>query len=293
MPFIKLIQTGNILETYEYDFEPSIPRARSCADRIRDDLVRQYQSEQRVENVVPRFKPSKKLNRSITRARKAFLRLVKANLYGDDFPCILTLTYAENMSDINRGYRDFTRFFNSLKKTLPSLRFIGVPEFQKRGAVHFHVLVWGFPADFVCTGSYRFYRGPTDLKAKKHFVHDCLEEKQCERNTRYLAKRWGFGFLDITPTDGSPKIAGYLAKYMSKSMQDSRLVGKRAYTSSRNLLRPVSVSTYSFPKAVDFILNDFGITDLSSALPLKTQTFQTQFMGKGVYKIFSRQGFEF
>ena len=86
-----------------------------------------------------------------------------------------------------------------------------VPEFQKRGAVHFHCLFWGLPHDIF-------------LKEKKD---------------RTIAKIWEHGFVDIIKTDGHGKLSSYLAKYMAKAFVDKHLKNQKAYVSSRNICRPV------------------------------------------------------
>lgn len=55
----------------------------------------------------------------------------------------LTLTYASNITDIERLYRDYKRFTTRLKRAVGHFEYIAVPEPQERGAWHMHVLlIW-------------------------------------------------------------------------------------------------------------------------------------------------------
>ena len=129
-------------------------------------------------------------------------------------------------------------------------RYIAVPEFQKRGSVHFHLMVWGL----------------------------AKEKVKSERDKRYFAKIWSYGFLDVMQTDGSDKLAGYLAKYMAKSFIDKRLVSKKAYMASRNVRRSSSVS--NFPK-------DLLKMIVRKGSKVYQKDFQTQWLGSCRYQVYN------
>ena len=77
-----------------------------------------------------------------------------------------------------------------------------------------------------------------------------------ERKYRTIQNSWGLGYVDCIPTDGSPKLAKYLSKYMSKAVQDYRLVGAKAYSRTRGLLSPASFNSEkigSFSRALESI----------------------------------------
>src|SRR5690606_27837965 len=98
--------------------------------------------------------------------------------------------------------------------------YIAVSEFQKRGAIHFHALFWGLPAEVFSQ----------------------------ERQTRTIALIWKQGFVYMKETDGNDKLSSYLAKYMVKTFTDPRLKNKKAYLASRNIKRPKIIAgvDYSF-----------------------------------------------
>jgi len=85
-----------------------------------------------------------------------------------------------------------------------SLKYAVVIEFQKRGAIHFHVLFFNLP-----------------------FIdHD------------KLSKLWRNGFIKINKIENVKNIGSYVTKYMSKDFDDSRLCGQKSYFTSRGLKKP-------------------------------------------------------
>ena len=89
--------------------------------------------------------------RSALRARKTLVDAVNANFgwvrrgfrYGDKSVKFLTLTYKENMTDYARLSGDFDLFKHRLEYHLrEKIQYVCVPEQQKRGAWHLHVLLF-------------------------------------------------------------------------------------------------------------------------------------------------------
>lgn len=241
MGHVKVVQSGKILEMYEYEKEiqPKLHIRRKRKD---------------IEAPAKRYKYRRSDNAK--RMQKSFVRLVRANLVGDDRPALFTLTNYENVS-FERGVATLTVFVSRLRKLFgKGFRYIAVPEFGRKNTqrLHFHVMMWGLPDDLV----------------------------KNERYNRYFQNIWQAGYVDCISTDGSIKLAGYLGKYLSKSMFDDRITGKKAYSVSRNALRPVSLS---FKTAISHSEAIWGV-DLSTAVPLHSYEFGTKWLGKGRYKIF-------
>jgi len=243
--YTKIIKSGNILEVYTYESDPPEYRPRKKS----------------------RHKNPKRYKRNVERARASFIRLVQANLGAGKRPAFLTLTMRE-IVPLREGWSAFQKFGAKLRRFAPGrLNYVAVPEFQKRGAVHFHCLVWGL----------------TD------------EEINTERNTRRIAKLWGYGFIDIRSSDGSPKLAGYLAKYMFKAMWDERLNGQKSYSSTRSLMRSVSLKTktavYYMEREIagDRINSDGTISQGvdKPLVPEKEREYSTKWLGKCNYKVYN------
>jgi len=210
---------------------------------------------------------------SIRRAARSFRRIVRSNLGGDAKPALLTLTMHQKLSYAS-SVTIFSKFAVRLRRLYGvGFRYIAVPEFQKRGAVHWHILIWGLPDHVACQG---YFEGRGKYR---HFAETCAETRSCERSTRFIQRLWLRGFCDCIETDGSVKLSGYLAKYLSKTMRDIRLRGKRAYYASRNIMRPMSVSGHVVAQFLDVLVD----VDKS---PLHSREFETEWLGKCHYKIY-------
>jgi len=236
MGYTKVIQSGNQLEVYEY--ENNLPERRKSSKKGsrggRKTLAR------RSDNV--------------ERLRRNFVRLVRSNLDGVECPLFLTLTMVEVVR-IEIAYGLLTRFIQRLRRIYGSYpRYIAVPEFQKRGAVHFHVLFWGLPEKIEID----------------------------ESNNRTIQRIWQAGFVDCFRTDGSPKLASYVAKYMHKAVFDDRLHNQKSYACSRNVLRKVSIPSSAPLTSAEEI---WGIK-LSTDPPMREKHVDTYWLGKGRYRCY-------
>lgn len=240
MSFTKTIISGDVIEVYEYE------------RKIKSTGLR----KRRVGGVSRRvvFALSQRPD-SIRRRTRAFRRLLQSNLVGEEIPALFTFTMLEVVT-LREAYVDFQHFIARVRRYEgKGFKYIAVPEFQQRGAIHFHVLIWGIEQERVLG----------------------------ERNSRYFQRLWQKGFVDCIQTDGSPKLIGYVGKYLSKSMSDRRLYNQRAYLSSHNVLRSVSVNSLS---PIDYSKEVFDI-DLSTVAPLIDRKFNTYWLGKGHYKLFN------
>lgn len=251
MAYNKLISYGDFVELYEYEGNlPQYTKFKREDDNRHDDpgldssgdnsdSECQEQDDKRKDNV--------------RRAVLGFRRLVGANLRLFDRPILATFTYREEFTDVSKGYEDFKYFIRNARKQFKvNFRAIYVPEFQKRGALHYHAFIWDLPDSVVAE----------------------------ERSTRLVAKLWGKGYVDLKVTDGNPKLISYLCKYMAKSFSDKRLLGKRAYSCTYNVLRPI------INKGVPlwFAFDEFIGVDNS---PLRDSKISSLWLGEGRYRLFN------
>ena len=247
MPYTKIIRYKNNFELYEYEREPFDFGGRR-GQRKNNTHNKNISADG--ENT-RREKQAWKRKDNVRRVKLVFRRLVASNLSGTELPLLITLTYAENITDLSIGYKDYRAFIQTLRnKYGKTFRYICVPEFQQRGAVHFHALFWGLPPEVFTQ----------------------------ERTTRTIARIWTRGFIFMKQTDGNEKLSSYLAKYMAKAFVDSRLNNQKAYTTSRNIDRPRidSSSTFNFGVLVDEYTQDIQ--------PLKDQEYETLRLGKCRYR---------
>lgn len=252
MGYNKFISYGNIIETYTYGRDLQIPRETPRKHTRR--AIRPGMDDDGKTPLSPAEFEGKRKDNAV-RAQLAFRRLVMANLSGPEHPLLVTCTYRDNQTDIRVGYRDFGAFIQALRYRFgPQFRYIAVPEFQARGAVHFHALVWGLPSHIFDT----------------------------ERDTRLLAGLWKQGFLYLKQTDGNERLSGYLSKYMAKSFVDHRLMNQKAYVCSRNLKRPVihgGLSNF----AMSVMLED---AEVNPDLPESEKIYDTHWLGTARHRIY-------
>jgi len=244
MAYIKLIQSGNLIERYAFERTPNPVPFALRMPRKRRIFPQQERSPE-----------------SLTRCRNSFRRLVRANLSSKTPPALITLTMRD-IVEIDVAYKAYSKFAWKFRRRYgyDSIGMIAVPEFQKRGAVHFHILVFNL--------KYESYKN--------------------ERRTRQIASLWEHGFVDVKRTDGNEKLSSYLAKYMSKAMQDYRLVRRRAYSASGRVVRTVSLNT-PFQVKEATLLWDLGGVDNP---PTENREYDTLWLGRCVYQKFVLNGYE-
>lgn len=203
-----------------------------------------------------RFSRSERNRRpdNVRRLTAKFKRLVWANLdETKGYPCFLTLTF-RNEVDIDEGYNLLGKFRRKFQAIFPEVEYIAVPEFGTKSTkrLHFHILIWNLPIFYI----------------------------KSERESRYISSLWGNGFVDILETDGSIKLAGYMAKYLSKALFDERLLNKKAYTTSRGIKRPVETAS---PLVKSY---SEEMWELSTATPLRCAKYLTQWLGECSYTLY-------
>lgn len=252
MGFTKIISYGNNVEVYEYEKDIIVLHgggrgrgAKNADDPGTEDMGTSGEDPLSEGQLGKRHDNAR-------RASMAFRRIVASNLGGSTRPLLVTLTYRDNFTDLARAYRHLSSFIQSLRyKYGKDFKYVCVPEFQKRGAVHFHALVWGLPTEVLLL----------------------------ERETRVLAQVWGKGFLFLKETDGHEKLSFYLSKYMAKAFIDPRLKNQKCYVSSRNILRP-EIRSGSF--SASLLLTGYDIEDE----PVVDRVYRTKWLGEGRYRLF-------
>ncbi len=157
----------------------------------------------------------KEKNRELTlmRARRNLRRIINANVnqWGDGVTIkFVTLTFKDNLSDLDEANYAFRQFIKRLNykvygKKCSFLKYSVVVEFQKRGAVHYHVIFYNLPY------------------TKSNVIREV----------------WGNGFIKINKIDDIDNVGAYISKYLTKSNDDCRLKGRKSYFNSRGLKKPI------------------------------------------------------
>jgi hypothetical protein len=207
----KITISGSIFELYDYEkaiWHGQLPQSKcKSANAIRS-------------------KNGQRSEASFRRAKGKLMRLINANI--DESPDkklrprFLTFTFGENIVDIKKANQYFTKFIrkfnNDLRYTKNNLKYVAVIEFQKRGAVHYHVLFFNLP--FI----------------KK--IYDRINEL------------WGHGFVIQRKINRVKNLGAYLGKYITKQADDNRLYDEKCYFASKGLKKPRTIHNQSI---VDFV----------------------------------------
>lgn len=176
---------------------------------------------------------------SLIRSRNLIIDYACQNC--DCWKSFVTLTFAENVKDLDIANSIFNKYCTQVRRACKKLGFefmyLGTIEFQKRGAVHYHLLTNLVPG--------------SDLLP---FQRDTTNKKM------YDAKYWKDGFSSafdvINDTDENFNIALYIVKYIYKDL-DNRLYGRTRVLKSNNLEKPIEFELMSndntYQNAIDYI----------------------------------------
>ena len=220
----KTIVSGNVVEVYNYE------------NKVQYGFI----DEKKFGRVICANAENKKANREkiLNRARTSIRRLVNCNVQKNSK--FVTLTFGENITDLNIANYEFTKFIQRLKYKLnKSFKYLTVIEFQDRGAVHYHTIFFNMP--YICN-------------------YD-------------LGIIWGNGFIKINRIDSVTNVGAYVCKYMSKDNADSRLTEKKCYFTSRNLKKPIEILKDTlYEKKLSPLEKD-----LNSLIPKYTNTFKNEY----------------
>lgn len=191
---VKVVVSGHVIEVYEYS--DTIWRNLQSKTAISPSKI----SVEGMDELLLAEKLDSR-GKSNIRARNNLRRLALANFTNKSK--FLTLTFRENVTDLESANKEFKAFIRKMRRILGGFKYIAVIEFQKRGAIHYHLLL--------------------DIPYMK---------------AQILEEAWGNGFIKINRIDHVDNIGAYVVKYMTKTDADERLIGKKMYQCSKGLERP-------------------------------------------------------
>ncbi|NCN25546.1 hypothetical protein GW935_02715 [Candidatus Falkowbacteria bacterium] len=204
----KVVVSGKHVEVYKYkkyvwrDFEKKdFENVRSQKEPKQLDAFEQLELKK------------KKQQYSVNRTRTEIRRLINSNPQLTKF---MTLTFAKNITDLKEANYIFNQFIKRMTYKHPDFKYLAIPEFQKRGAVHYHLL---------CEMPFIHYREITEI--------------------------WGQGNIDIKTLTDVDNIGAYVCKYLSKDMFDERTFGKKKFFRSQSLSEPIELLGYWAMKFVE------------------------------------------
>lgn len=242
---VKVLFSGNVIEIYEYGETRAVgyevERAAGSVSSNED-----YVDYETGEIITKEERQLQSRRSSNIRARNNLRRLITTNFSNNSK--FLTLTFRENIEDVevaNGVFRDFIRGLNRYLQRVnkPKLTYIAVVEFQKRGAVHYHL---------ICD-----LKGVGANTIRKYWLN---ASKELEGN------------IDIKNIRHVDNVGAYLVKYMTKADVDLRLVGKKLYQTSRGLKKPKELGLAMWKEKDKRILDDL--------LNGKKITYRSQYQDK-------------
>lgn len=222
---IKLIDCGDYKHVYYYNDiklkkDKNLDKfkdvsqfcVKMCNDRVGDTSTKKEKSS---NNELKEIEL-----KNINRSKFEMQRLIKAN--EKEFKTFITLTFADNITDVEQANKQFNIWRTYIKQLKSDFKCVGVPEFQKRGAIHYHLLTNIDYNDF------------TLLSQEERRIYNKKSGWQIGRDV----KGWNYGH-NMAKDMKDINVVGYLSKYMTKDV-DNRLWGKRRYFYTRNLKKPIT-----------------------------------------------------
>jgi hypothetical protein len=148
----------------------------------------------------------------LKRTFKEIRNIINNNFTGADNELFVTLTYAENMMDTKKLYKDFELFVRKLKRKYNNVEYMSVIEPQARGAWHCHVLLKFPDADNVYID-----------------------------NDKDMARMWGHGFTKTRKLKNVDNIGAYISAYLAdvEACEENRETIFDAITRSNDILEVV------------------------------------------------------
>ena len=146
--------------------------------------------------------------RSLIRSKIRLRRLINANI--EEWDKFITLTFADNITDVSYANDEFRKFKQRLKYRMDKkLKYVTVIQYQKRGAIHYHILL---NCDYI--------------------PHKKLESI------------WGHGYVKINQIDNVDNVGAYVVSYMDDDFSKIN-ENKKRYFHSRNLKKPIVIKNDS------------------------------------------------
>ncbi|MBE7535456.1 MAG: hypothetical protein HS124_06970 [Anaerolineales bacterium] len=135
-----------------------------------------------------------------------------AGIKKTELPCFVTLTYPSVYSDNPKDWKnDLDKYLKRLARKFPNVSGVWKLEPQKRGAPHYHLLIWG--ADF------------TEL-----LVYTVTAWHEIAGNGDENHRKWHAGWLNNKPcvsqVEKRQGVFWYASKYMSKPIEGWENVGR-------------------------------------------------------------------
>lgn len=176
--------------------------------------------------------------RSMNRSKNNLMDILKSN----DFNFFVTLTFDKNKIDRlddKKTRKEFAKFVKDLRRDFNNMIYVAVPEYHKKGGLHFHLLIGKVTAEEL---------GLVDSGK-------IVKNGRCKGQTIFNVTKWQIGFSTATKVLDTDAVKYYLSKYLTKGKVDLRFFGKKRFYVSQNIARP-QVEKFAFPCTDTFDIFD-------------------------------------
>lgn len=246
----KLIISGKKVELYQYETPIHVGQKKkkkaTVKRRTKEEVIKQVK-----ENEDKAFQVEVMRDFSLRRTRSRIVRLINSN---PDLKAFVTLTFNYDVPSLIESNPVFKKFIKRLKRKVPNLKYIAIPEFQSDndyygrpkpngGSVHYHLLV------------------------------------NFEMASSELETLWQVGFVKINRIKHVNHLGLYVSKYVGKNLFDIRYFGMRKILASKNLEQPIIITILKEVK--EFIANAIG-----NIPPLFEKSYRSDWLGKIQYRLY-------
>ena len=198
---MKIIQCGDYIQVYKF-------RRKKIKDNSLE-LLEEKKKKILDEDLI--YKPENFSRKSevgyieyknLIRSKNQLERLIKANK--KEFKTFITLTIAENLKDIDEANKKLHSWLVYIRKLKSDFIYAGVPEFQKRGAVHYHLLT-----------NLDISKDTNIIVPQKEFTEKALKKLTKEQRKHcYDVKGWSKGYVRVDDLKSIENVVTYLSKYL-------------------------------------------------------------------------------
>lgn len=270
---IKNVQTlddSKLRKKIEIEKKEKIKEIENKKNEIKKENKEDKKEKEKKEIKLKEIKINKIEMKNINRSKFNLQMLIKTN--ENIFKTFITLTFRDEITDIREANNFFHKFITQIKRAYKEFSYISVPEFQKNGRIHYHLLTNIDYDDIkLLNENISFCNLLSKLNKTKYKLCKCSSFKDNDvmffyfqknkfnivlryqdnklQNTKktynYKSKAikifktlkfWNYGYSSVISIKDI-NIVGYLTKYLTKDI-DNRLFSFRRYTYSLNLKKP-------------------------------------------------------
>lgn len=214
---VKLWELQNVIEIMGVERESTGPPITRIS---RDEFVWHDTGEVGTYNhAITKADAIESLKRTLANGR----RIICNNFSGGPSETMMTLTYAENMTDTKKAYFDFNNLMVQMRQEYGGIEYIMAMEPQGRGAWHMHVL----------------------LKSD--------DGRPFRIDAKWLYRTWKKGRVHLRPIDNIDNAGAYLTAYLANMEQPDGEIeseGKRYKKGARLKMYPAGMRIFRYSKGI-------------------------------------------